>query len=361
MILRLWQQQFRNTESYVLPPLLLPSIALSAGIISVLLTIWLERHAQRLGLVQAPNHRSSHTKPTARGGGLAVAVTIVAAAIALSPVGSPRLLCIAACIAAIALLGFADDLKDLSARLRFAAQAVILVALLWAAGPLPSPGPDWLAGPILLLLLLLVGLWWINLFNFMDGIDGIAASQAVLVILGAMLVWSLGKPEAISQPTFWLGCSAAAASLGFLLRNWPPARIFMGDSGSNALALTVMALALLSISAGELGYNCWLILPAVFVSDATVTLLRRLSRGERPWQAHRRHAYQQLARRYGHARVTTAYCIITIGWLTPLAAAAEWFPPWQWQLTLTAYLPLVLGAWLCNAGARTETPAGATE
>ena len=345
-----------TTGDTLLPALSYALLALAAGIASAVLTVWLERRAPSLGLVQAPNHRSSHTRPTARGGGVAIAATIVAAGVLLAPQGGPGFLLIAACIAAIAVLGFLDDLKDLSAVLRFAVQTAILAILLWASGPLPALGPDWLGGAVLLGLLLLVGLWWINLFNFMDGIDGIAASQAILIIAGGLLIWALGDPEAPRHPLFWLAVAAGAASLGFLLRNWAPARIFMGDSGSNALALTVIALALATISAGRLSYACWLILPAAFVSDATITLLRRLARGERPWEAHRRHAYQQLARQHGHAAVSTLYSAITLFWLIPMALAAEWLPQWQWFLAIAAYLPLIAGAWLCRAGARTESP-----
>ena len=323
-------------------------------------TLFIERRAARMGLVQAPNARSSHTKPTASGGGLAIAIATVLAAIALALLGANSLWSIAFLMAIIGALGFTDDLHDLSPALRFPIQAVVFAALLWVAGPLPAiplPFALTLTGLPLAALLLLVGLWWLNLFNFMDGIDGLAGSQAILLLAGSTLIWWSADPASAQSPAFGLALAGAAATAGFLLRNWPPARIFMGDAGSNALALLIFAVALTTIAGGQIAYQPWLILPALFVTDATVTLLRRMSRGERPWHAHRRHAYQQLSRPWGHKRVTLLYSALTICWTFPLALAAQHLPEWSWWLVILAYLPLLALALAADAGGANETKA----
>ncbi len=334
------------------------SLCALAGLLGYLLTCWIERNAVQLGLVQHPNYRSSHHVPTPSGGGAAIAVAALMALAVLCFSGAPHLWPVLIATALIAGLGLADDLRDLPAGLRFPMQALVLGALVWALAPLPDlplmPGLA-LSGMLRALIVLFVGLWWLNLFNFMDGIDGLAGSQAILILLGACLLWWKAYPEAPRDPNFWLALTASAATAGFLLRNWPPARIFMGDAGSNSLALIIFALALLTLGAGQIGYQAWLILPAVFVSDATLTLLRRTARGERPWHAHRRHAYQQLSRRWGHRNVTLLYGALTALWALPLALWAQ--ANGSWLLVLLAYAPLLGCAAWANAGGDAETSA----
>lgn len=208
-------------------------------------------------------------------------------------------------------------------------------------------------GWVLFGLLMLAGVWWINLFNFMDGIDGIAGVQAIFMLLaGAVLVlWA--EPQAVHSPVWmWMLC-VAAATAGFLLLNWPPAKIFMGDVGSTWLAFMVFALALLCVQAGWLSYAAWLVLAAVFVTDATVTLLTRMLRGERWYEAHRSHAYQRLSRRWqggrkaGHRAVTLLVVAVNGLWLAPWAWACVQWPAVSVAFVVAAYLPLVLAVlWL---------------
>jgi Fuc2NAc and GlcNAc transferase len=331
-------------------------IAVLTAALALLGTLALERHAHRLGLVKAPNERSSHTRPTPRGGGLAIAVAIVVAAIPAGLTGMTTLWPVVLTTSAIAALGFADDLMDLPAGLRFPVQLVIILVLLVAISPLPeiAIGPWRLGGWYLGALLAVVGLWWVNLYNFMDGIDGIAASHAILIPTQALIIIATAGPGANSSAVM-LAATTIAASAGFLIRNWPPARIFMGDAGSNALALMIFALALISLASGALTYQVWLILPAVFVSDATVTLVRRALRGEAPWKAHRRHAYQQLARLLGHRTTTLIYCLFSLSWAFPLALLAEHLPEYSWQIVALAYLPLVVATLAAGGGAASES------
>lgn len=269
---------------------------------------WVLRRAETLRLVQIPNHRSSHDYPTPNGGGLGIVVAGSLAGIALVLLSGwmvgGLLLGLAAVLAAV---GLRDDMAHLPARVRFGVQVVVCAGGLIALGELPamalSGGLEFqVTSWILFGLLLLAGVWWIKLFNFMDGIDGIAGVQAVFMLLAgaAMAMWA--ELEAVHSPVWMWMLYVAAATAGFLLLNWPPAKIFMGDVGSTWLAFMVFALALLSVHAGWLSYAAWLVLAAVFVTDATVTLLTRMLRGERWYEAHRSHAYQRLSRRWQGGR-----------------------------------------------------------
>ena len=161
-------------------------------------------------------------------------------------------------------------------------------------------------------LALLGIVWTLNLFNFMDGIDGIAASEAVFISCsGALLSFIHGQ----SGQILVLGLTFGSAALGFLLWNWPPATIFMGDVGSGYLGYVISVMALVAARDNPAAVLIWLILGGVFFVDATVTLLRRAIRRERLHQAHRCHAYQRLARQWGsHRRVTITVMLLNLGW-----------------------------------------------
>ena len=333
-------------------------LALSAFVLSFVIAELIRRYGARLGLVQAPNFRSSHIKPTVSGGGLGIAVAGTVLCLVIGYTG-PASFQVAVAVSAIgATIGFLDDRFDLSSILRIVCHFGLVSALLLSSGTVDfaSGLQAGLVIPVLTFgVLLFAGVWWVNLFNFMDGIDGIAASQAILILMGGCLVWWTAEPAAIAQPVFAMALIAILASAGFLLRNWPPAHIFMGDAGSNGLALIIFAIAALNIAEGGVPYQSWLILPSVFVTDATVTLLRRIVRLEKPWDAHRRHGYQQLARRWGHRTVTLAYGALTLFGAIPLAWLAQSASVWSWALVAAVY-----GVWAglalwAGAGASTET------
>ncbi len=323
---------------------------------------WVRRRAEALKLVQIPNHRSSHVQPTPNGGGLGIVVAGSLAGFGLvlfsGWVLGGFVLGFAAVLAAV---GLRDDMAHLPARMRFGVQVLVCAGLLITLGDLPvltlSAGLKFqLAGWVFFGLLLLLGVWWINLFNFMDGIDGIAGTQAVFMLLAGAVLAAWSQPEAVSSPPWQLMLIVAAATVGFLLLNWPPAKIFMGDVGSTWLAFMVLALALLSVQAGWLSYASWLVLAAVFVTDATVTLITRMLRGERWYEAHRSHAYQRLSRRWqgdrkaGHRSVTLLVAAVNALWLAPWAWACMQWPAWSVMFMVTAYLPLVLAALWLGAG-----------
>jgi Fuc2NAc and GlcNAc transferase len=250
----------------------------------------------------------------------------------------------------VSVAGLWDDRRSLPASVRFGWHLV--AAAVFASGLVPL-SPPWLAelglgNRYIGALFVTVALTWsINLFNFMDGIDGIAGMEAVFVTAaGAWINSQRGDPGLTAA---MLGL--CAASSGFLVWNWPRARIFMGDVGSVFLGLTVPMLDLFASERAPIPLQVWIILGGLFLSDATVTLLRRMVRGDRWFEPHRLHAYQHLARRCGsHLRVTLLFAAINILWLLPWAWCAERSPAFANQCMVAALLPVVLLVFAAGAG-----------
>lgn len=300
------------------------------------------RLARRWQLVATPNARSSHQMPTPHGGGapmlLAFALGLLVAALWHAP-WTASYTALAAVSMLLMLLGIADDLWTLSVSLRFAAYGLSCLATLPFLLPLPLTGSLWLDGLVLSLGALAM-LWLVNLYNFMDGIDGIAASQCLLAsCAAAMLSWHRGGDD------YGLFCLLLAASqLGFLVWNWPPARLFMGDAGSIPTGFLLGGLAVVGAVEDRLGLACWLILLAMFITDASWTLLWRVATGQAFTQAHRLHAYQRLSVHWSsHQRVDLLFTFVFCTWLLPLAWLSEIYPNYAFLLVILAYFPL-LGA-----------------
>jgi Fuc2NAc and GlcNAc transferase len=310
--------------------------------------------AVRRGLMDHPSKRSSHTIPTPRGGGLAIVVAHFIALIALRILGYITIRELAALIAsggAVAWVGFLDDRRSVPATVRFMVHlgaAIIVVAMI---GGVPisgitggDAGASWIGQ-----LVAIVGITWvINLFNFMDGIDGIAGAEAVFFSLAAAAMIFVSSKNVGLVGSFG---ALGMASLGFLVWNWPPARIFLGDVGSGFLGFMLAALALLVSQRNIVTVQTWPILGGVFLVDASVTLIRRIVRGDKWYEAHRTHAYQRLARAWGgHSAVTLFVCAVNICWLLPWAWFASAHPPVATLCMAIALLPLVVGAIWAGAG-----------
>ncbi|KJU78808.1 MAG: glycosyl transferase [Pseudomonas sp.] len=332
----------------------MPLWLLGVLLLSWLLTGAVRRYALARSLLDVPNARSSHAVPTPRGGGLAIVLAFLGALpiLVLEDVLSwPTMWALLGGGAWVAALGFLDDHGHIAARWRllghfFAAGWV----LLWLGGL-----PPLRVGEATLELgwaghgLALVGLvWLLNLYNFMDGIDGIAAVEAVCACFGGALLYVLmGYPIQA-----WTPLALALAVLGFLYWNFPPARIFMGDAGSGFLGLALGALALQAAWVASELLWAWLILLGVFVVDATWTLMHRLLRRERVYEAHRSHAYQFASRRFGrHLPVTLATGVLNMLWLLPLATCAALGYLNGMVALIVAYSPLAWLAWRFDAGA----------
>jgi len=237
--------------------------------------------------------------------------------------------------AVLTLTGLVDDLRGVSAGLRLCVQVLATLPMLVL---LPF---GLFAGAVVGFL----WVWMINLYNFMDGIDGMAAWQGILAAGGAAALMLLDGRDA----GMWAPAAAVAtACLGFLLLNRPPARVFMGDAGSAFLGYVFGGLALYTGVSGVLSPMIWLILLGVFIVDATVTLALRIWRRERWWVAHRQHAYQRLAAgRWGHGGTIARFAVVSLLWLWPLALVAHWWPALAPAVAPVALLPLAGGVlWL---------------
>jgi UDP-N-acetylmuramyl pentapeptide phosphotransferase/UDP-N-acetylglucosamine-1-phosphate transferase len=302
------------------PAALLAIVAAGAFIISCVGTAALTTLLRRRAVLDNPNERSLHTAPIPRGGGIAVIGAIVAAWLGLWAAGvlpAENQVIVLGAIG-LAAIGWLDDLRGLSPSWRLLAQFAAVVVGMWAL-PRGAVFQGWLSPGLDIVAAALLWVWFVNLFNFMDGIDGIDASEAVAIGLGLMLLvaFGVGGDLDVAGPA----TAIAAAALGFLVWNWAPARIFLGDVGSVPLGYVLGFLLLEQAMRG--GWKAALILPLYFLADATLTLLRRLLRGERVWQAHREHFYQRAVQRgLGHdavVRRVIAADIVLIG----CAGAAE--------------------------------------
>ena len=302
-----------------------------------------------------PNERSSHLTPTPRGGGIAfVATSLVGFLLILINSELDRADLLALCCAGVivAIAGHLDDRQKISGaiiRLGFhALGAIILIVGIGFPSQISLFDRTVDTGVIGSILGVLYLVWLLNLFNFMDGTDGIAASEAIFVCLaGAILNYHV-----LSDINFISAAIVLAAStLGFLLYNWSPAKIFMGDVGSGYLGIVIGGLSLTAAKQQPDLLWVWIILLAVFVSDATITLIRRLLRKQKPHVAHRSHAYQHLVIRFNsHSKVALIVLATNVVWLLPIAFLVA-----NKQLTGTtgvvvAYIPLLLAALVLNAG-----------
>lgn len=258
---------------------------------------WLRHRA----ILDRPVNRSSHSIPVPRGGGLAVVPMLLAGWIAAALLGHAPdgTIIIAAAAAGLALLSWRDDLGGLPIGLRFLCHVVAVVLGLVFFLPEGRVFQGLLPPLLDRAAAALIWLWFVNLYNFMDGIDGISGVETVALGLGMALT---AAAAAIADGSAVLALAAAAAGLGFLRWNWHPAKLFLGDVGSVPLGYLLGAL-LLALAARGLWAPA-LILPLYYLADATLTLLRRILRGERFWQAHRQHFYQRaLAPDGNHAAV----------------------------------------------------------
>lgn len=298
----------------------------TAGV-ATLLTAWARWYALKNALFDIPNERSSHRVPTVRGGGISIVACALLGGVLLWVSGAISADFTMAWIGGgllVGAIGWLDDHGHVAPVWRALCHlAAAAWAVAWLDGlPALVVGDKAIALPWIGHLLAILGtVWLINLFNFMDGIDGIAGSEAVFVLTtGGVLLWFDGAGGLGT-----LSLILAASCCGFLIWNWPPAKIFMGDVGSGALGFFIAILALAGERASATPILIWLILCGVFVCDATYTLLRRLALRERWYAAHRSHAYQRLVQMgWSHRSVTGTVQLINILIIFPMALAG-WF------------------------------------
>lgn len=327
---------------------------LAATGVSYLLTKLVYGYALKAQWLDVPNTRSSHVLPTPRGGGIGIVIVsalAVLAAAAVDFIDWRLAMALTGGGTAVAFIGFLDDRRSTPVRIRMAVHAAAaLWSVCWLGGLAPLQVGQHVVDLGLLgdVLAVLAIIWVLNLFNFMDGIDGIAGSEAAFMgVAGAGLAGYVGASGGVCAGALLI----AAGSLGFLAWNWPPAKIFMGDVGSGYLGFAFAVLALAQQRDTPVAAFVWLILGGVFFCDATTTLARRLLRNQRVYEAHRSHAYQWLARRWGsHRRVTLTALGVNALWLLPCATLAILKPEWAAWLTVGALAPITLAAIAIGAG-----------
>jgi Fuc2NAc and GlcNAc transferase len=304
-------------------------LSVALVVASAVITRQLIVNSHRFSKMDIPNERSSHKTPTPRGGGIAFVTTSLIGFLLLllnNALSESELfaLCCAGVIVAIA--GHLDDRQKISgATVRLVLHALGVVYLVWL----------------------------LNLFNFMDGTDGIAASEAIFVVLaGAFLNYHVLSDANHSAVAVVL----AASTFGFILYNWSPAKIFMGDVGSGFLGIVIGGFSLIAANEDPELLWVWIILLAVFVSDATVTLIRRLLRKQKLHVAHRSHAYQHLAIRLNsHAKVALLVLAVNIAWLLPIAFLVADKQLAGTTGVIIAYVPLLIAALAFGAGKDSAT------
>ena len=321
---------------------------------SYALTGLLRRYALAKHLMDVPNERSSHSIPTPRGGGVSIVITFLLGLVFLwvaYPLANEVFIGLFGAGTIVAIIGFIDDHGHIAARWRLLGHFSAASWVVFWLGGLPlltifgyTVDLGW-SGHVLAVIALV---WLLNLYNFMDGIDGIAGVEVLSsTLIAAFLFFIVFDNQGLVS----LNLLMFSAAIGFLVWNFPPARIFMGDAGSGFLGLMLGALALYSAHVEAVMFWVWLILLGVFITDASFTLLRRLLRGEKVYEAHCSHAYQYAARKYSaHRPVTLAVLIINLCWLGPWAVIVAIGAVDGALGMLCAYLPLLWLASYFHAG-----------
>lgn len=334
------------------------AIYISVFILSLLLTVFLKRYSEKHNLIDVPNNRSSHIIPTPRGGGLSIVIVFLLSLLVLLFLldykNNKIIVSILSGGTLVAIIGFLDDHHHVPVKWRFSTHLLASIMALFFLSNMPSiPFFEYEIELSIfgILFYSIVLVWLLNLYNFMDGIDGIAGIEAITVLLGAAIILYLqGSIDSIIL-------ILAACVAGFLVWNWPPAKIFMGDACSGFLGFAIGLIAISTSSSEQFNINlwCWLILLAVFVVDATYTLIRRITKGDKWYEAHRSHTYQILARKYNsHKKVTILVLVVNSIWLLPLAYLASIYEYWAPLISLVALLPLAYVAHKVGAGTRND-------
>lgn len=295
-------------------------LSFAGAVLSALLVAGSIRYAHGRSLIDEPGQRRSHSTPTPRGGGIGIVVAVLLCAFVPLFRESPILVGVAGiCLAAVALVGWIDDHRPLSARLRFAvhmAAGVWVVIAAFMTRFLPLAGE----GPLIGALATVAIAWSINLHNFMDGINGILGLQAAFVF-AVLAAFAL---DARHFDVLLLAAVSLAATIGFLPFNLPRAKIFLGDVGSGALGFLIAVLLAAAAQRGTLSIHSALLLASGFVVDGTATLFSRAARDKAWWEPHREHLYQWLHRSgFSHVQVDAMF----LGWnvivVLPLVAIIE--------------------------------------
>lgn len=323
--------------------------ALAAAVLSFVLTGLATAYARRKGLLDHPGERHSHTVATPRGGGAGLLAALLLSSLWFVGVEWPGawLTCILPGAVVIAAMGAWDDHTSLGVALRISIQLAVSVYLLWCAAV-----SGWVHGALMMVAGGFMIVWMTNLYNFMDGSNGLAGLQGIFG--GAVLSFLFYVSG--DYPFSMLSLLLAASCAGFLPWNMGRARVFMGDVGSLALGFLFAAFLLYGAGTGAFGIPVALMLMLLFLTDSTLTLLSRVFRRERWYTAHRQHLYQRMiADGWTHGRVAMLYQAVNLALVLPGIVVAVRFPGIAWVVALALVSVFVLG-W-CLLVRRFEVPA----
>lgn len=316
-------------------------------------TYFMRAYALKKNIIDNPNERSSHSVPTPRGGGVAVVGSYLLALVTLMYSQQLALHTGFTLIAAgfvIALLGFLDDHGHINSMLRLAIHFLVAIGVVVSLGGFSEVtifnGVQ--IGFIANIIAVLFLVWLLNLYNFMDGINGIASVEAITATVSLAILYLL-LSISLNSEILWL---LAACVFGFLLWNFPKAKIFMGDACSGFLGLILGILALIALKEDLALFCAWVICLGVFIVDATYTLIKRVLGGYKMYDAHRSHSYQILSRKCGsHTPVTLVVAAVNLFWLFPIAyITVTQNITYPEIAVLIAYIPLLLVAIKLKAG-----------
>lgn len=326
-------------------------------ILTFSMTYFMRVYALKKNIIDNPNERSSHSIPTPRGGGVAVVVSYILGVmllIYLDYLSQQIGLTLIVSGFIIALLGFFDDHGHINSMFRLAIHFMVAIGVVVSLGGFSEVKifNNFLLGFSANIIAVLFLVWLLNLYNFMDGINGIASVEAITTLMSMVVIYFIFNIQ-LNIEILWL---LSACAFGFLLWNFPKAKIFMGDACSGFLGLTLGILALIALKENLALFCAWIICLGVFIVDATFTLIRRVLGGYKMYDAHRSHAYQILSRKLSsHTPVTIAVALVNILWLLPVA---YWTVNTEFNYpefgVLVAYLPLILVTIYLKAGASNE-------
>lgn len=334
--------------------IVITALGIAALIAAYFFTGLFRSYALKVRLLDVPNDRSSHSTPTPRGGGLAIVITFYVAVLAaglLNLVNMSMLYTLLLSGGLVSLVGYLDDHSHIPARIRlivhFLASSVVLYFV-----PLPDMiffGYRLEFGGIFYVIIAIYLVWLLNLYNFMDGIDGLASIQALSVCLAIGIILVASQQQELSE-VLGLLIFMGMAVAGFLIWNFPPAKIFMGDIGSSFIGFMIGVFSLLSAQKDMTLFWSWLIMMGVFIVDASFTLVARVLMGYKFYEAHRTHAYQHAALKFSHLKVTVSVAIINLFWLLPISFLVVFHRVPGELAIVIAYTPLVVTALILRAG-----------
>lgn len=334
-------------------------IVIFAFLVSCALTWGLRGYAIKHNVIDRPNQRSSHSVPTPRGGGVAIVLTLLAALVwfyfsnALTVDGFLGLF-IPGLI--VAVIGFLDDHGHIAARWRLLMHFLAAAIGLYFLGFFPIItlfGYDLSLSWIGMILGCFYLVWMLNLYNFMDGINGLASSEAITFAASSAMLMVVNQYTLAPGSIYPLTLALVGAAAGFIVWNFPAAKIFMGDAGSGFLGITIGLMILHIAKVDSHFFIAELCLLGVFIVDATTTLLRRVVAGKKVYEAHASHGYQILARKYGsHVPVTLMAIAVNLLWLLPIAYLIAAAKIDGIVGLIIAWLPLFFVAFKCGAGVK---------